>query len=196
MAKSKKTTTQNRPEGLLNSDGTVEARPIGQGKDPLAEGARLHNPSNSESETHYKADTSELNAEEKAAANRASGQDANALAEEHNAQGQVETAPTTVSNSDQAAQDEVAEGRVEPGEDPVPEQPETPVEEATEDAANPPTADEVTAEQVAADAALAEEPTPTPESEPVPADETASTPEDQAVDQPVSEPATADSSEL
>lgn len=62
----------------------VEARPIGQGKDPLAEGERLYNRTNTEAETHYEADRSELNDEEKATKIR--GQNANERAEEHNAQ--------------------------------------------------------------------------------------------------------------
>lgn len=66
------------------SEDKVEARPIGQGKDPLAEGERLHNPTNTEAETHYKADRSELNDEAKASEIR--GQNANERAEEHNAE--------------------------------------------------------------------------------------------------------------
>lgn len=73
MAKSKK-----------SDDKKVEARPIGQGKDPLSEGARLHNPTNTEAETHYEADRAELNDEEKASKIR--GQNANERAEEHNAE--------------------------------------------------------------------------------------------------------------
>lgn len=77
MAKSKTTASKK-------ADNQVEARPVGQGKDPLAEGARLHNPTNTEAETHYEADRSELNDEEKASKIR--GQNANERAEEHNAQ--------------------------------------------------------------------------------------------------------------
>lgn len=62
----------------------VEARPIGEGKDPLSEGARLHNPTNTEAETHYKADNRELNDEAKASKIR--GENANERAEEHNAE--------------------------------------------------------------------------------------------------------------
>jgi hypothetical protein len=72
MAKSKK------------SEDKVEARPIGEGKDPLAEGARLRNPSNTTGETHYEADNSELKAEEQAAKNRIDGKDADERAEKHN----------------------------------------------------------------------------------------------------------------
>lgn len=83
MANSKKSTSSKK------DDSKVEARPIGQGKDPLAEGARLHNPTNTEAETHYEADRSELNDEEKASKIR--GQNANERAEEHNAQEPVDT---------------------------------------------------------------------------------------------------------
>lgn len=77
MAHSKKSDTKV-------DEHKVEARPIGQGKDPLAEGARLHNPTNTEAETHYEADDSELKAEENASKIR--GQNANERAEEHNAE--------------------------------------------------------------------------------------------------------------
>lgn len=77
MVKSKKAATQK-------SSDQVEARPIGQGKDPLAEGDRLYNDTNTEAETHYRSDDSELKAEERASKIR--GQDANQRAEEHNAQ--------------------------------------------------------------------------------------------------------------
>lgn len=66
------------------NDNKVEARPIGEGKDPLAEGERLHNPTNTTGETHYDADDSELKAEEQAAENRINGKDADERAEEHN----------------------------------------------------------------------------------------------------------------
>lgn len=106
MAKSKKskgnTTTKQ-------ADDQVEARPIGEGKDPLAEGARLHNESNTEAETHYKADDSELKAEENASKIR--GQDANERAEEHNANAAAPV--SSVPNSDKSEQDEVAAGREE-----------------------------------------------------------------------------------
>lgn len=132
------------------SEGQVEARPIGEGLDPLAAGERLHNPSNSEAETHYEADDSELKAEEKAAADRASGQDANALAEEHNAQAAEAASVSTVPNADAAEQDEVAEGREEPGEEvdldeagePDPAAPDEPELGAVEEADNPPVDDE------------------------------------------------------
>jgi hypothetical protein len=89
MAKSKKSevkskSQERREAALRKDDSKVEARPIGQGKDPLAEGERLHNPTNTEAETHYDADRSELNDEERASKIR--GQNANERAEEHNAQ--------------------------------------------------------------------------------------------------------------
>lgn len=80
MAKAKKTTSSTAKK----DDSKVETRPIGQGKDPLAEGARLYNPTNTEAETHYEADRSELNDEERASKIR--GQNANERAEEHNAE--------------------------------------------------------------------------------------------------------------
>lgn len=67
-----------------SSSDKVEARPIKQGKDPLAEGERLYNPTNTEAETHYDADRSELNDEERASKIR--GQNANERAQEHNAE--------------------------------------------------------------------------------------------------------------
>lgn len=80
MAKSKKSTTSKASD----TDAKVEARPIGEGKDPLAEGERLYNPTNTEAETHYEADRTELNDEERASKIR--GQDANERAAEHNAE--------------------------------------------------------------------------------------------------------------
>lgn len=106
MGKAKKTEDHSK-----KSDNNVEARPIGQGKDPLAEGATLHNPSNSEAATHYEADTSELKAEERAAKER--GLDANERAEVHNAQSPQPQSDAP--NADLDEQEEVAEGRVEPG---------------------------------------------------------------------------------
>lgn len=105
MANAKKQDTKK-----TKSEGKVEARPIGQGKDPLSEGARLHNETNTTAETHYKADNSELKAEEKASKIR--GQNADERAEEHNAEA---AEPNRTSNPDQTEQDEVAEDRVEPG---------------------------------------------------------------------------------
>lgn len=102
-----KSKSQARREAVQNSDAKVEARPIGEGKDPLAEGATLHNPTNSEGETHYEADTSELDAEATAAENRIGGQDANQRAEQHNAESDV--LPHTANPE----QDEVAANRVD-----------------------------------------------------------------------------------
>lgn len=95
-----------------NDEHLVEARPVGQGFDPLSRGERLHNESNTEAETHYKADDSELKAEEQAAAARTEGQDANELAEEHNAQS---LPASDVPNESEDAQEAAAEGREEPG---------------------------------------------------------------------------------
>lgn len=82
MAKSKQSSAKSNTKSSDSSK--VEARPIGEGKDPLAEGERLHNPTNTEAETHYKADRSELNDE--ARASKIRGQNANERAEEHNAE--------------------------------------------------------------------------------------------------------------
>lgn len=72
MGKAKKT-DDNKP-----TQDQVEARPQGQGKDPLAEGNTLVNPTNTEAETHYDVkQTSEQ-------ASQIDGQDANERAEQHN----------------------------------------------------------------------------------------------------------------
>jgi len=102
----KKTATKKASKKASNK---VEARPIGQGKDPLAEGARLYNESNTEAETHYKADDSELKAEQTAAKNRIAGQDANERAEEHNAESQP--LPSDVPNETETALEEDAADR-------------------------------------------------------------------------------------
>lgn len=47
-------------------DGVYETRPKGETKDPLAEGVRLYNPSNTEGEKYYETDESEMRAEEEA----------------------------------------------------------------------------------------------------------------------------------
>lgn len=107
MAKSKKTSTRKVSKSTENK---VEARPVGEGKDPLAGGERLYNESNTTGETHYKADNSELKAEEKAAENRINGQDADERAEQHNA---AQAEAHDVPNEDVSDQDEVAEGRDE-----------------------------------------------------------------------------------
>jgi hypothetical protein len=113
---SKKSTTNSAPQ---NADqGLVEARPIGEGKDPLAEGNTLVNPTNTEAETHY--EVKERSADVAAAENTIDGQDANERAEQHNASG---AAPVTA-NADSAEQDEVAEDRTEPGGDVVDDTPE------------------------------------------------------------------------
>lgn len=151
-----------------NTTDQVEARPIGQGKDPLAEGNTLANPTNSEAETHY--DVKEKS-EDVQAASQIAGQDANERAEEHNAQTAV---LSDVPNSDAAEQDQVAEGRTEEAtapelpadETPAEESVETPAEEAAEPSPETPV-DESPAEEAVE--------TPTEEaSEPAaPVDETA-----------------------
>lgn len=115
MSKSNKSKSQERREAVTNNNKSkVEARPIGEGKDPLAEGEKLHNPTNTTGETHYEADSSELDAEREAAKNRIGGQDADARAEEHNAESP--TAPDNVPETATANEQEtVAAGRVEPG---------------------------------------------------------------------------------
>lgn len=98
MAKSKKSEDKQGNE--------VEARPQHQGKDPLAEGNTLVNPTNTEAETHYEV----KERSEDVQASEIAGKDANERAEEHNAQAyQVHEVP----NSDTAEQDAVAEGRKE-----------------------------------------------------------------------------------
>lgn len=112
---SKKSATNNTAD-----QGLVESRPIGEGKDPLAEGNTLVNPTNTEAETHYEVkEKSEDVAAQDAQNNTINGQDANQRAEQHNASG---AAPVTA-NSDTAEQDEVADGRVEPGTDVVDDTP-------------------------------------------------------------------------
>lgn len=92
------------------SNDAAEARPIGEGKDPLAEGNTLENPSNTEAETHYNIKERSEDVAAQDAQNKIDGQDANERAEEHNAQ----VAPaSSAPNSDTTEQDAVAEGRVE-----------------------------------------------------------------------------------
>lgn len=100
MGKAKKS------EAKSNDSNKVEARPIGQGKDPLAEGNTLVNPSNTEAETHY--DVKERSDDVRAS--EINGQDANERAEQHNAQS---LPASEVANSDETEQSEVAEGRTE-----------------------------------------------------------------------------------
>lgn len=102
MAKAKKSKENN-----TNVD-QAEARPVGQGKDPLAEGNTLVNPTNSEAETHYEVKERSEDVQAKEAQNKIDGQDANERAEQHNAQ-----AVDAPANSDQSEQDAVAEGRKE-----------------------------------------------------------------------------------
>jgi hypothetical protein len=137
MAKSKTTATksisQQRREASLASSDKAEARPIGQGKDPLAEGNTLVNPTNSEAETHY--DVKERSSDVQARSQIA-GQDANERAEEHNAQATAQT--SDVPNASEADQAEVAAGRVEPDAAPeadVTEEPDPLAEQANEKAA-------------------------------------------------------------
>lgn len=105
MAKAKKSEDK---KSTKESDNKVEARPIGEGKDPLAEGERLHNPTNTEAETHYDADRSELDDEERASKIR--GMNANERAEVHN-QESSNAKMATVPNEDSEAQEEVAAER-------------------------------------------------------------------------------------
>lgn len=100
MATAKKTTAKK------SESNKAEARPVGEGKDPLAEGNTLVNPSNTEAETHY--DVKERSDDVRAS--EINGQDANERAEQHNAQSQP---ASDVANSDATEQDEVAEGRTE-----------------------------------------------------------------------------------
>lgn len=138
MGKSKKSASKK------TDNSKVEARPIGEGKDPLAEGNTLENPSNTEAETHY--NVKERGADVQAAENTIAGQDANERAEQHNAQ--AVNAPSDVPNSDAAEQDEVAAGREEPGDEtPAEEAAETPAEEPAEPAAPEAPVDESPAEE-------------------------------------------------
>jgi len=106
MAKAKKSEDKKTEDNSANKN-LAEARPVGQGKDPLAEGNTLVNPTNSEAETHYEV---KERSEDVQAQSQIDGQDANERAEEHNAQSVPATAAP---NSDQAEQDEVAAGRTE-----------------------------------------------------------------------------------
>lgn len=107
-------------EGSDSSDQSkAEARPIGEGKDPLAEGNTLVNPSNTEAETHYEVKERSEDVAAQDTQNTIDGQDANQRAEQHNAS---DAAPVT-SNSDSAEQNEVADGRTEPGGDVVDDTP-------------------------------------------------------------------------
>lgn len=110
MGKSKKT-EDNKVKQVEVKSSEVEARPQHQGKDPLAEGNTLVNPTNTEAETHYEV---KERSEDVQKASEIAGQNANERAEVHN--GQV-AQPHDVPNSDVAEQDEVAAGRVEPGEE-------------------------------------------------------------------------------
>lgn len=114
MGKSKKSasksTSQTSPDPVQSSD-QAEARPIGEGKDPLSEGNTLANPTNSEAETHY--NIKENGAAVQAAENTINGQDANQRAEQHNAQLAQGAPDHDTPNQSQAEQDAVAEGRVE-----------------------------------------------------------------------------------
>lgn len=93
-----------------SSDKSVaEARPIGQGKDPLAEGNTLKNPSNTEAETHY--DVKERGEDVQKAEHTINGKDANLRALEHNAKSSnVKMADNNLSPEEQ---DAVAQNRQE-----------------------------------------------------------------------------------
>lgn len=105
MATKKAAPKQSTAKKADSNSDKVEARPIGEGKDPLAEGERLYNPTNTEAETHYEADRSELNDEEKASKIR--GMNANERAELHNRESQP--LPSDTPNGTDADQAEVAE---------------------------------------------------------------------------------------
>lgn len=120
------------------SDDQVEARPIGEGKDPLADGNTLENPTNTEAETHYKVKEKSEDVQAEENASRIAGQNANERAEEHNAHAANVNQPHDVPNSDAEEQDEAAEGREEPG-----EEPEVPAPADVEEEVPTPPADEV-----------------------------------------------------
>lgn len=86
------------------AEDTIDARPVGHGKDPLAEGMRLHNPSNSSDANSYEVSSNEVTAPK-----------AHVVAD-----GQV-SAPVKPAhktpNKSKEEQEEVAAGRVEPGEE-------------------------------------------------------------------------------
>jgi hypothetical protein len=103
MAKAKKTTAKKQDEGL------VEARPQGEGYDPLSRGDTLKNPTNTEAETHYevKERSEDVAAAEEKAKHEIAGQDANERAVEHNAES------PTVPNETSDEQEAVASKRSE-----------------------------------------------------------------------------------
>lgn len=90
-----------------DSGDQVEARPVGQGKDPLAEGNTLVNSTNTEAETHYNV----KERSEDVQASEINGKNANERAEEHNAE--APQPGLEVPNSDAAEQEAVAAGRTE-----------------------------------------------------------------------------------
>lgn len=106
----KKAASKQTTSNSTTSD-QVEARPIGQGKDPLADGNTLVNPTNTEAETHYDVKERSEDVQAQDAQNKIDGQDANQRAEEHNtalAQGAPDHATPNQSEGDQQ---EAAEGR-------------------------------------------------------------------------------------
>jgi hypothetical protein len=110
MAKAKKSAANN------TSSDQAEARPIGEGKDPLAEGNTLVNPTNTEAETHYDIKEKSSDVSEAEEASRIKGQDANERAEQHNsalAQGAPnhETPNQGQADQEEAAADADREGR-------------------------------------------------------------------------------------
>lgn len=107
MAKSSKKTATKKAD-----NSKVEARPIGAGKDPLAEGNTLENPTNSEAETHY--NVKERGEDVQATENTINGQNANERAEQHNTQLAQGAPDHDTPNQGQPEQDAVAEGRVDP----------------------------------------------------------------------------------
>lgn len=112
MAKSKKSASAKTSTPTADNS-VAEARPIGAGKDPLAEGNTLKNPTNSEAETHYEVKERGEDVTAQDAQNKIDGQDANARAEAHNAQLAQGAPDHETPNQDEAEQDEVAAGREE-----------------------------------------------------------------------------------
>lgn len=90
-----------------NSDNSTKARPIGHGKDPLAEGNTLVNPSNSTDETRYEV---KERSDDVRKASENDDQQADEPAQQPNA---PSTPATETPNSDETEQAEVAEGRKE-----------------------------------------------------------------------------------
>ena len=110
MAKSKKAKSKkvSKKAETKKSNDQVEARPIGEGKDPLAEGNTLENPTNTEAETHYKV---KERSEDVQKTSKIAGKNANERAEVHNAQQAQPHNSSNESNEDLADATEGREGR-------------------------------------------------------------------------------------